>query len=355
MNKNLLKKIAVTENETILNCLKVINSTHKQFVFIKNKKEKLLGILTDADIRRALLKKKKLNETIKDIYNKNPKFVFEDDDRTKVRNLFKKTKVNFLLVVNKSLRVVDFIDIHSLQQNDVKSFLNTVIIMAGGKGIRLRPYTLKNPKPLMSIRKKLTIIEHIINSSFKNGLKNIFIIVNYLSNKISNKIENIKKYQGYVNIIKEKKQLGTIGGISLISKKKLKFPIIVINGDIVSDINLVSLINFHKSMSNNITVVLKPIEKHSNFGEISLKKYQITNIEEKVIKTSFINAGIYCLDENVYDYIRKKKSKLSMDLLIKDSINKKFKVGGYPMMEFWMDIGNKVNLDKIRNIFKKKI
>ena len=154
-----------------------------------------------------------------------------------------------------------------------------------------------------------------------------------------------------MNIIKEKKQLGTIGGISLISKKKLKFPIIVINGDIVSDINLESLINFHESMSNNITVVLKPIEKQSSFGEISLKKYQITNIEEKVIKTSFINAGIYCLDENVYDYIRKKKSNLSMDLLIKNSIDKKFKVGGYPMMEFWIDIGNKVNLDKIRNIF----
>ena len=191
--------------------------------------------------------------------------------------------------------------------------------MAGVKGIRLRPYTLKNPKPLMSIRKKLTIIEYIINSSFKNGLRNIFIIVNYLSNKISNKIKSIKKYKGYVNIIKEKKQLGTIGGISLISKKKLKFPIIVINGDIVSDINLESLINFHESMSNNITVVLKPIEKQSSFGEISLKKYQITNIEEKVIKTSFINAGIYCLDENVYDYIRKKKSRLSMDLLIKFS------------------------------------
>ena len=78
--------------------------------------------------------------------------------------------------------------------------------------------------------------------------------------------------------------MGTIGGISLIKKKELNFPIVVTNGDIVSDINLESLITFHKKMSNNITVALKPIEKHSSFGEISLKKYQITNIEEKEIK-----------------------------------------------------------------------
>ena len=127
----------------------------------------------------------------------------------------------------------------------------------------------------------------------------------------------------------------------------------VTNGDIVSDINLESLITFHKKMSNNITVALKPIEKHSSFGEISLKKYQITNIEEKEIKTSFINAGIYCFDETVYNHIKRKNAKLNMDLIIKDAVKRKLKIGGYPVLEFWMDIGNKVNLDKIRNIFKK--
>ena len=126
------------------------------------------------------------------------------------------------------------------------------------------------------------------------------------------------------------------------------------NGDIVSDINLESLITFHRSMKNSLTVVLKPVQKQASFGEVSLKNYQITNIEEKEIKTSFINAGIYCLDKNVYNYVKKKNTKLNMDLLIKRVILNKLKVGGYPMLEFWMDIGNKTSLEKIRNIFKKK-
>ena len=91
--------------------------------------------------------------------------------------------------------------------------------MAGGKGVRLRPYTLKNPKPLMLIKHKISILENIIESCLKNGFKNIFIITNYLSDKIEKKITKLKKYKNYVKIIKEKKPLGTIGGISLIKKK----------------------------------------------------------------------------------------------------------------------------------------
>ena len=151
MKKSLLKKIAVKENETILNCLKIINSTHKQFVYINNKKGKLLGILTDADVRRALLKKKNLSESIEKIYNKNPKFVYQTDDIKKIDNIFKKTRVNFLLFVNKNKKVVDFIELHEHQEKFSKfykknlSTINTLVIMAGGKGLRLRPLTKKNP------------------------------------------------------------------------------------------------------------------------------------------------------------------------------------------------------------------
>ena len=121
---------------------------------------------------------------------------------------------------------------------------------------------------------------------------------------------------------------------------------------IVSDVDFSSLISFHKTMKNNLTVVLKPIENHSSFGEVFLKKFQITRIEEKKIKTSFINTGIYCMDEKIFDMI--KKDFLNMDTLINIGIKKKLRIGGYPMLEFWMDIGNKKNLQKIRNIFSKK-
>lgn len=346
----LLKKLSVFKDETILNCLKKLNSTNKQFVYVKDNQDRLIGILTDADVRRALLKKKKLSDPIKNIYNHSPKFVFEGDSIEKIKNIFKKTKVNVLLVVNKKYQVVNFFDVHSITNQ--KKIENSMIIMAGGKGLRLRPFTINTPKPLMLLDSKITILDNLINSYIEIASNKVFVITNFLSNKIYKKINKNKKYSRTVEIIKEDKELGSIGGISCVDKKKLNFPIIISNGDIVSDLNFSSLISFHKIMNNNLTVVLKPIEKHSSFGEVFLKKFQITKIEEKKIKTSFINAGIYCMDEKIFDLIQKKF--LNMDTLINMGIKKKLNIGGYPMLEFWMDIGNKKNLEKIRNIFRKK-
>ena len=350
MDNLILKKLSVSKDETIFNCLKILNSTNKQFVYIKNKKNKLLGILTDSDVRRALLKKKKLSDKITNIYNKKPKYVTEGYDKNQIKNIFRRTKINVLLIVNKKHQVVNFIDIHSM--NTQKEIENSMVIMAGGKGLRLRPYTINNPKPLMLLNKKITILENIINSFTDVSKSKVYLITNYLSEKILTKVKGKKNYFGRVKVIKEKKELGSIGGISLISQSKLKFPIIITNGDIVSDLNFSSLISFHKMMKNNLTVVLKPIENQSSFGEVFLNKLQITKIQEKKIKTSFINAGIYCMDKRVFNMIKNKF--LNMDTLINEAIKRKMKVGGYPMLEFWMDIGNKKNLEKIQNIFKKK-
>jgi dTDP-glucose pyrophosphorylase len=347
-SKKLLIKLGVHKNEKLINCLKIINRTHKQFVYVKDEKNKLIGILTDADVRRALLKKKKLSDSIKNIYNRSPKFVFEDDNIDTIKKIFKKTKINVLLVVNKELQVINFFDVHSISQRKIES---SMVIMAGGKGLRLRPFTIKNPKPLMLLNRKITILDNLINSYREIASNKVFVITNYLSNKILRKINKNKDYLKKVEIIKENKEMGSIGGISCINKKKLNFPIIVSNGDIVSDVNFSSLISFHKTMKNNLTVVLKPIENYSSFGEVFLKKFQITRIEEKKIKTSFINTGIYCMDEKIFDMI--KKDFLNMDTLINTGIRKKLRIGGYPMLEFWMDIGNKKNLQKIRNIFSK--
>ena len=148
--------------------------------------------------------------------------------------------------------------------------------------------------------------------------------------------------------------MGTIGGINLLKRNKLNFPIIVMNGDIVCDINLKSFINFHISNKNDLTVALKPISSQSSFGEISIQNLKIKSIEEKKIKTTFINAGLYCFSRKIFNILKLNKGKIDMDFLIRQAVKKKYKVGGYPMLEFWMDIGNKKNLDIIRNILKKK-
>jgi dTDP-glucose pyrophosphorylase len=359
-SKKLLKLMGVLNTEKLINCLKIINHTHKEFVYVTDKKKKLIGILTDADVRRALLKKKNLNESINSIYNKKPKYAHETDSLKELDNIFKKSRVNFLPIINAKKIVVDFILLKEHQKTFLKanekteSKAKTLIIMAGGKGLRLRPLTKNTPKPLIKITNKKSILEYNIDHFLEQGIKKIFILTHYLSHKIKSKIKKNAKYNKIVTVVKERKQMGTIGGINLLSKKNLEFPMIVMNGDIVSDINLESFINFHISNKNDLTVALKSISSQSSFGEISIQNLKIKSIEEKEIKTTFINAGLYCFSKKILNILKSNKEKINMDFLIRQAVKKKYKVGGYPMLEFWMDIGNKKNLDIIRNILKKK-
>lgn len=115
-SKKLLNSMAVSVDEKIINCIKIINTTHKEFVYVINKKKQLIGILTDADVRRAILKKTDLTSSINKIYNKKPKFVYDSDNLKKIDKVFKENKVNFLPVINKSKKVIDFIDVREHQE-----------------------------------------------------------------------------------------------------------------------------------------------------------------------------------------------------------------------------------------------
>ena len=361
-SKNLLKIMEVTSDKKIIDCIKIINNTHKEFVYVVNKKKQLVGILTDADVRRAILKKIDLNDNIKKIYNKNPKFVFESDDLNKIDKVFKKNRVNFLPVVNKSKKVIDFIELHEHNKKVNSQIINkkkdnnvkTLIIMAGGKGLRLRPLTKNKPKPLIKITKNKSLLEYNIDHFLNQGIEKIYILTHYLSHKIEDKIKKNKSYDKKITIIKEKKQMGTIGGISLLNDKKIILPSIIINSDIVCDISLKSFYNFHSLNKNDLTVALKLVSSQSSFGEVSIKNLKIKNIEEKKIRTNFINAGVYCFGHKIFNILKSKKEKIDMDFLIKESVKRGYRVGGYPMLEFWMDIGNKKNLDIIRNILTKR-
>ena len=360
-SQKLLRLMEVKSDETIIKCIKIINNTHKEFVYVVNKKKQLIGILTDADVRRAILKKKNLEDSIKKIYNKNPKFAYKDDGLIKIDKIFKKNKINFLPIIDKNKKVVDFLEIHKhreLMNSQIVSSKNdempkTLIIMAGGKGIRLRPLTKNKPKPLIKITNKKSLLEYNIDHFLKQGIEKIYILTHYLSHKIDIKIKQKKSYKNRVLIVKEKKQMGTVGGISLLNKQEISFPVIVINGDIVSDINLKSFHNFHTINKNDLTIALKQVSSQSSFGEVLIKNLKIENIEEKKIRTNFINAGIYCLGNKIFKILKSKTKKIDMDFLIKEAVKKNYRVGGYPMLEFWMDIGNRKNLDIIRNILKK--
>ena len=170
-------------------------------------------------------------------------------------------------------------------------------MQAGGKGTRLRPLTYKIPKPMLQFKKK-PIIEHVINNLKKYELRNIYISVLYLKDKIKNYFKTGKNFNVKINYIDEKKPLGTAGSISLMPKST-KDPLIVTNSDVISNINISNVIEFHKKNKSFATMAVRIYESNNPYGVVETKGKNIIAFKEKPIEKSYINAGLYLFNPAV--------------------------------------------------------
>lgn len=263
LKKRRINKIILNKNNSIFQAIKKLNSTNYQVCLVLDKKNKLLGTITDGDIRRAIIQKVDFKSSVNKIMNRNPIFVQEDTDINIVKSLMKKKSVLQIPVVNKKKEVINLII-----WKDEKNFNNPkVIIMAGGIGKRMRPLTAKLPKPMIKIRNK-PILEHIIIKLRSQGFKDIILSVRYLNKKIKNYFKNGEKFGVKINYITEKKILGTAGSLSLINPKSINNETIVINADTIFNLSLGDLIDFHKQKKSLMTMAIRQETIKSNYGII---------------------------------------------------------------------------------------
>lgn len=343
LEKKRINKIILNKNNSIFQAIKKLNSTNYQVCLVLNKKNKLLGTITDGDIRRAIIKKIDFQSSVNKIMNKNPIFVKEDTDINIVKLLMKKKSVLQIPVVNKKKEVINLII-----WKDEKNFNNAkVIIMAGGIGKRMRPLTTKLPKPMIKIRNK-PILEHIIIKLRSQGFKDITLSVRYLNKKIKSYFKNGDKFGVKINYITENKILGTAGSLSLINPKSINDETIVINADTIFNLSLGDLIDFHKKKKSLMTMAIRQETIKSNYGVIKSKGFIFNKIEEKPVLTTYINAGIYVLSKNIFKHI-KKNSYLDMPDLF-NFLKKKYKnkIFLFPIYEKFQEFGTLKDLKKIK-------
>ena len=227
-----MKKIFIKSKSNLETAIKCLGKNSIQFLIVLNKKNKLVGTITDGDIRRALIKGYGMKTSILKIMNKKPKFSKINDNEKIYDDIMKKNKIKNLPIVDKSKRVVDIKNLNFFEFK--KKFSNPVIIMVGGKGRRLYPLTNNFPKPMLPVYGK-PILHHIIDKMKNIGFYNFTFVTNYSSEIIRKYFKDGKKFNIKINYIKEKKFLGTAGGLGLI-KKKYKQDLIVLNGDAITDL-----------------------------------------------------------------------------------------------------------------------
>jgi len=325
----------INSEETIRKSVIKLGKLKKKFCIVVDQNNKYIGTLTDGDIRRGLLLNLTLKNKIKEICNNKSHFIRKKISYDKIKNIFDAKKISFLPLINKSKRVIAIY--HSSENEYLTIIKNEMLIMAGGKGKRLRPFTNKIPKPLLPINGK-PIIERIILTAKKQGIKNFVISINYLGNKIESYLKDGDKFDVNIKYIKEDRPLGTAGSLHYFKKSKL--PFIVSNADVISNINYREMLEYHKKLNSFITIgAISNFEKN-HYGNIIFKNNRVKKIEEKIEKKSFINSGIYVLNPNIKKFF-KSKFFFHMTDFIELAISKKKKVHLFPIHENWYDYGIK--------------
>ena len=335
---NLKKNLpTIHKDQKIFQAIDRITKSKIKILFVVDEKNKLLGSIASGDLRRSIRKKIDLNQKVEKIMFKKPKFFTK-----KVKNLSSLKNLICVPILNKKKQIIDFEYSHA----PIKNKKNTVFLMAGGKGVRLLPFTKKIPKPLLKI-KGIPIIEKIILNFRNQGFKNFLISVNYLGHKIKRYLGKGDRLKVNIDYINEKKYLGTAGSLSLINFKKDIFPIIVTNSDLITEIDYYNLINYHNKKKSDLTICGKNKIFKMPYGEILQNNEKVDKIIEKPDIFHLVNAGVYVINKSILKNITTNK-KLMMNEFITEQLKKRKKVFCYPVYENWVDIGNKLDFNNQR-------
>jgi dTDP-glucose pyrophosphorylase len=331
---------------TIQQAIHSLETSCMQIVLAVAEDNQLIGTLTDGDIRRAFLKGHRLDSVIDDVVNRNPLVVPPEIGKDLVLQLMKFNRIHQLPTVDQDGIVV------GLHVWDIilapATIDNIILIMAGGKGTRLRPQTENCPKPMLEVGGK-PILEYIIERAKIDGFQNFVISLHYLGHMIEDHFGDGRRYGVNIKYVKEESPLGTAGCLSLLSENPL-LPLIVINGDVLTDINYNDFLDFHNRQSAAATMAVRQYEIQNQFGVVKINGVEIERFEEKPIYRSYVNAGIYALKPECINYLEYNKH-CDMPTLF-ERIKKNYgRTIVYPMHEPWLDVGRPSDLDLARTSY----
>lgn len=340
---------SVKESNSLFETMRIINVTSYQFAIVVDENDHLLGTVTDGDIRRGILRGEGLDVPISTIMNTTPITAKSNLSITKYKQLMKSKKLKQLPIVNEHNKIVDVLFIDTLQLATNK---NQVVLMLGGLGTRLRPLTNDIPKPMLKVGNK-PIVETIIDGFKQYGYTNFIFSVNYKKEVIQNYFQSGEAFGITIDYVEEEKRMGTAGALSLIENRPTE-PFFVMNGDLLTQVNFDQLMQFHLEHDAVATMCVREYEYQVPYGVIETNGTDLTAIKEKPIQRSFVNAGIYVLSPEVFDYIPS-ETFYDMPTLFEKLMELGKKTTAFPIHEYWLDIGQVDDFQRANENYKELI
>jgi len=324
----------ISSISSIREAINVIDKTASQIALVVTDGY-LEAVVTDGDIRRALLLGETLDSPIKKIMQKDFKFLPETATEDEALSLMKKERLKQIPILDKERRVIKLFLLDVLIKP--RLLKNNVVIMAGGEGKRLGSLTKNCPKPMLKINGK-HILEIILEQCIQAGFVNFYFSVNYLKEQIKDYFQDGSKWNIRIDYLEEDKALGTAGSLSLLPNQSTKQPTLILNGDVLTKVDYSSLIQFHKDYASDLSLGASMHRTQIPYGVINIDEANVLSLEEKPTLKHFVNAGIYLLEPTILSLVPK-NSFFDMPELIKKAKEKKYKVNAFPIHEYWKDIG----------------
>lgn len=329
---------------SLFDAIQALNGPAEGIAVITDDCDKVIGVLTDGDVRRALMREGCLNASIDAYIKRDFLSVSQSDSRDQVLDLMQARKIKHLPILDPCGRLIGIHMLHDVVGGG--KLPNQAVIMAGGKGVRLRPITENLPKPMIPVAGR-PILERLVLHLVGCGITRIHLSVNYLSDVIVNHFGDGSRFGCSISYLQETEELGTGGPLSLLGEIPPD-PVIVFNGDLVTQIDFAHLVAYHQNSGNTVTIGYRPYTHQVPFGCLELQEDRVLGIQEKPVLERCVNAGVYVIAPEVLPLVPRRFFPITD--LFQMLIDRGDPVGAYEITTDWTDVGQHHELNRARGV-----
>jgi len=341
--------LLISTSMKIIDAVELLDKSAKQILMVVDEDRKLLGAVTDGDIRRGIVRSVPFTDEVRQIMFMTPRTASPNESKESLLERMTALRVHQMPLVDTSGRVIGLTTMEGLVGGRTPR-KNWVVLMAGGLGSRLMPLTQETPKPMLNVGGK-PVLETIMENFVKHDFRRFYISVNYKADKIKAHFGDGGHWGVEIRYLHEESPLGTAGPLGLIQTKP-EAPILVMNGDLITQVNFRDLMDYHGQQNTKATMCVREYDFQVPFGVVNIEDDKIMDIDEKPVHRFFVNAGIYVLDPGLID-LAEKGRRMDMTDLFETVIKKGVATSVFPIHEYWLDIGRADDLDRAKLDFDK--
>jgi len=340
-----LARFIITSDKSIRDAMKCIDNNWREVALVSDSDHRIVGVITDGDVRRGLLRGLDMGSPATGIMTQTFFSVGGDADRTTVLDMMKARSIRHVPVLDDRQRLIGIHFLEELIGTSVRP--NVAVIMAGGRGVRLQPLTETCPKPMIPVAGR-PILERVILHLVGYGIRRIYLSINYLGNMIESHFGDGTRFGCEIRYLREGKALGTGGPLSLLPEHP-EHPLIVMNGDQVTQVDIARLLEFHEREQVDATIAIKPYQVEIPYGVVLKDGNRLTELQEKPTACYLINTGIYVLNPGVLPLIPRDQE-FPITGLFDIMRDREMPIGVHSIEEDWIDVGRHDDLKKAKGV-----